>query len=176
MLFRTKRAKRIYSRFFRSIGKPHIARIKPEVFFVNWFFQRILGINASVSFQVHYTSTVKGDKNMELAEWPRYCMAVQGGTNIVVAEGTKLVMGEDTIFAKNVCIRTANHDLMDRLKYNKASIIIGKNCWLAHGVAVMPGVTLGDNVTVGANSVVTKSFPDNVVIAGAPAKIIKTIS
>ncbi|MEQ1734610.1 MAG: hypothetical protein ABL940_13115 [Bacteroidia bacterium] len=40
----------------------------------------------------------------------------------------------------------------------------------------MPGVTLGNNVTVGANSVVTKSFPSNVVIAGCPAKIIKYIT
>lgn len=37
---------------------------------------------------------------------------------------------------------------------------------------IMPNVTLGDNVIVGANSTVTKSFPDNVVIAGSPAKII----
>lgn len=38
---------------------------------------------------------------------------------------------------------------------------------------ILPGVKLGDNVTVGAGSIVTKSFPDNVIIAGNPAKIIR---
>ena len=39
----------------------------------------------------------------------------------------------------------------------------------------MPGVTIGDNVIIGANAVVTHSFPKNVVIAGVPAKNIKTL-
>ncbi len=60
------------------------------------------------------------------------------------------------------------------LEYAKP-IKIGNNVWLGGGVIVTPGVTLGDNVVVGAGSVVTKSFPDNVVIAGNPARIIKTV-
>ncbi|MGV3077913.1 DapH/DapD/GlmU-related protein, partial [Streptococcus pluranimalium] len=56
-----------------------------------------------------------------------------------------------------------------------APITLGDNVWLAGGVTVLPGVTLGNNVVVGAGSVVTKSFPDNVVLAGNPAKVIKTI-
>ena len=42
-------------------------------------------------------------------------------------------------------------------------------------MTILPGVTLGDNVVVGAGSVVTKSFGDNVVLAGNPARIIKEI-
>lgn len=42
-------------------------------------------------------------------------------------------------------------------------------------VSIMPGVTLGDNVIVGANAVVTHSFPANSVIAGCPAKVIRTL-
>ena len=50
--------------------------------------------------------------------------------------------------------------------------IIGDNCIISSGAKIIGGITLGDNVVVGANAVVTKSFPSNTVIAGVPAKII----
>ncbi len=83
------------------------------------------------------------------------------------------------MFAPNVQLYTATHPLHpvkrnSGLEYAKP-IKIGNNVWLGGGVIVTPGVTLGDNVVVGAGSVVTKSFPDNVVIAGNPARIIKTV-
>lgn len=54
-------------------------------------------------------------------------------------------------------------------------VSIGNNVWIGEGVAIMPGVTIGDNVIIGANAVVTHSFPKNVVIAGVPARIIKSL-
>jgi maltose O-acetyltransferase len=52
-------------------------------------------------------------------------------------------------------------------------ITIGDNCWIGGNSVINPGVSLGNNVVVGSGSVVTKSFGDNVVIAGNPAKIIR---
>lgn len=52
---------------------------------------------------------------------------------------------------------------------------IGKNVWIGEHVSIMPGVTLGNNVIIGANSVVTHCFGENVVIAGCPARIIKEL-
>lgn len=49
---------------------------------------------------------------------------------------------------------------------------IGKNCWIGGNAVINPGVTLGDNVVGGSGAVVTKSFGDNVILAGVPAKII----
>lgn len=57
--------------------------------------------------------------------------------------------------------------------YSKGKIHIGKNVWLGDNVVVMPGVSIGENSIVGANSVVTKDIPDNVVAAGVPAKVIR---
>jgi serine O-acetyltransferase len=50
---------------------------------------------------------------------------------------------------------------------------IGDNCYIGPGAKLFGAITIGNNVTIGANSVVNKSFPDNVVIAGIPAKIIR---
>jgi len=55
-------------------------------------------------------------------------------------------------------------------------IIIGNNCWFGDRVFIMPGVTIGDGVVVGAGSIVTKDLPANSLAAGVPAKIIKKFS
>lgn len=54
-------------------------------------------------------------------------------------------------------------------------IKIGNNVFLGYGTVVLPGVTIGDNVVVGASSVVSKDVPPNTVVAGVPARIIKSV-
>lgn len=176
MIFRYKYPRKALRKLLLLMNKPVAARIPPSILFTNWIFQRVLGINSTVPISVHYTSRIKGYKNMILSETAKYSFAVSASANIVASDDTCLEIGEDTIFAQNVCIRTSNHDLIDRKKYNKKSVKIGKNVWLAHGVVVLPGVSIGDNSTIGANSVVSKDIPPNVVAVGAPASPIKTIT
>ena len=83
------------------------------------------------------------------------------------------------MFGPNVQLYTATHpiDPTERnsgLEYGKP-ITIGDNVWLGGGSIICPGVTLGDNVVVGAGCVVTKSFGNNVVLGGNPARILKEI-
>lgn len=99
--------------------------------------------------------------------------------NCTFLDVSTIEIGDSCMFAPNVQLYTATHPLHpvkrnSGLEYAKP-IKIGDNVWLGGGVIVTPGVTLGNNVVVGAGSVVTKSFPDNVVIAGNPARIIKTV-
>ena len=54
-------------------------------------------------------------------------------------------------------------------------IKVGNNCWFGANVSVMPGVTIGAGCVIAAGAVVTKNMPDNSLIAGVPAKVIKTI-
>ncbi|MGC5744516.1 hypothetical protein J4Q03_08415 [Chryseobacterium sp. NFX27] len=58
---------------------------------------------------------------------------------------------------------------------SKGPVIIEDNVWIGEGVCILPGVTIGENSIIGANSVVNKSFPKNSVIAGIPARLIKTL-
>lgn len=88
-------------------------------------------------------------------------------------------IGKNAMLGPNVQMYTALHPLEAQervagLEYG-APITIGDNVWIGGGAMILAGVTLGDNVVVGAGSVVTKSFGDNVVIAGNPARIIKTL-
>lgn len=57
----------------------------------------------------------------------------------------------------------------ERLLYSKGPVIIEDNVWIGEGACIMPNVTIGKNSVVGANAVVTKSFPPNSIIAGVPA-------
>lgn len=59
--------------------------------------------------------------------------------------------------------------------FSKGPVIIGKNVWIGDKATILPGVTIGDGSIIGANSVVTKDVPAYSVVAGNPAKIIKTI-
>lgn len=57
----------------------------------------------------------------------------------------------------------------------RSPIVIGNNVFIGHGAIVLPGVHIGNNVVVAAGSVVTKNIPDHVVVAGNPARVIKSI-
>lgn len=88
-------------------------------------------------------------------------------------------IGDNCMFGPNVQLYTASHPLNpgkrnSGLEFGKP-ITIGDNVWIGGGAVVVPGVTLGNNVVVAAGAVVTKSVPNDCVVGGNPAAIIKTI-
>lgn len=97
----------------------------------------------------------------------------------VFLDAAPIEIGDNCMIGPKTCIYAISHPFNPKERQNGIGIpqkvTIGHNVWIGGGVTILPGVSLGNNVIVGAGSVVTKSFPDNVVIAGNPAKIIKTI-
>lgn len=100
--------------------------------------------------------------------------------NCTILDEAKVTVGNNAFIGPNVSIYTACHplevDKRNRFIEWAEPVIIGNNVWIGGDVTLLPGVTIGDNVVIGAGSVVTKSCPSNVVIAGNPAKIIKEIN
>ena len=100
--------------------------------------------------------------------------------NLALVDDTHIYVGDYTQFGPNVVLATAGHpvnpDLRERAYQYNAPIRIGRNCWLGANVVVVPGVTIGDNVVVGAGSVVTRDLPDNVVAVGNPCKILRDVN
>lgn len=101
------------------------------------------------------------------------------GQNLHMISGGKLVIGNHVTFSGNVFISNLNHsyDKIDISALQQEMIIkdvtVGDYCFIGYGTCILPGTELGKNVIVGANSVVSGKFPDYVVIAGVPARIIK---
>ena len=104
---------------------------------------------------------------------------VYANFGLTLVDDTHIYVGDNTMFAPNVVVATAGHPIDakmrgDGLQYN-FPVHIGKNCWIGAGVLIMPGVTIGDNVVVGAGSVVTKDIPSGVLALGVPAKVVREI-
>ena len=98
---------------------------------------------------------------------------VYANFGLTCVDDTHIYVGSHTLFGPNVVLATAGHPMMPELRkhgiqYNMP-IHIGENCWLGAGVIVVPGVTIGDNVVIGASSVVTKDIPSNSVAMGTPS-------
>lgn len=91
-----------------------------------------------------------------------------------------LEIGDDCIAGQYLSCHPENHnyenpDVFIRLQgVSRKGIKIGKNCWIGSKVTILDGVKIGEGSILAAGSVITKSFPANSIIAGVPAKLIKT--
>jgi acetyltransferase-like isoleucine patch superfamily enzyme len=101
--------------------------------------------------------------------------------NCIIDISDDVIIGEGVAIGPNCIFYTHDHEYNDLSLpawsggKTTGAINIGDNAWLGSGVTVLPGVTIGRHVVVGAGSVVTKNIPNNTVWAGVPARHIKSI-
>lgn len=105
------------------------------------------------------------------------------GKNVFINSGCHfqdqggIVIGDGSQIGHQVTLATLNHGIApeDRQTLYPAPIAIGSNVWIGAGATVVPGITIGNNSIVGAGSVVTKDIPENTIVAGVPARAIKSL-
>ena len=97
----------------------------------------------------------------------------------VFLDSGKITFGHHTFIGPQCGFYTVNHpiDAKTRNEYVESAkpITVGNSVWFGGGVRVLPGVTIGDNVVIGAGSVVVHDIPSNSVAVGNPARVVKTI-
>lgn len=106
------------------------------------------------------------------------------GKNVFINMGCKfqdqggIFIGDGALIGHNVVLATLNHakSPQDRSSMLPAPIHIGENVWIGANATVLPGVTIGDGAIVAAGAVVTRDIPENTIVGGVPAKVIRTIS
>ena len=106
------------------------------------------------------------------------------GKNVFINMGCKfqdqggIYIGDGALIGHNVVLATLNHakSPRDRSSMVPAPIHIGKNVWIGSNATILPGVTIGDGAIVAAGAVVDKDVPENAIVGGVPAKIIRHLS
>lgn len=128
-------------------------------------FQGNLGEGSYIAptLQVIHGNKVKIGKNVSIM-YNRVCMSTD-----------KLVVEDDARIAANCPIATGNHDFTDRAVLTCKSLHIKRNTGMCIGATILSGVTIGENAVIAAGAVVTKDVPDNAMVGGVPAKIIKLL-
>ncbi|CAJ1201246.1 Putative acetyltransferase [Companilactobacillus paralimentarius] len=105
------------------------------------------------------------------------------GKNVYISNCSMFVdlggiyIGDNVLIGPNTTITSVNHRVNpeERRHLNFKSVYIHDNAWLGANVTVTPGTVIGENAIVAAGAVVTKNVPANTIVAGVPARIIKTI-
>ena len=164
----------IYRYMFRYIGRNCLIRkplfITPEFISIGdgviiWDNARIEAIH-NYGVQSFTPSIIIGNG-----------VSIQQRCHITAA--SNLIIGENTLISFDVMIQDTDHEYqtldipIGDQPLSVKTTAIGSNCFIGCGAKIQAGTILGNHCIVGANSVVRGFFPDNVVIAGVPAKIIK---
>lgn len=99
--------------------------------------------------------------------------------HVTILDIMPVTIGDYVMIGPNTLITTVNHPITPKGRREHLGIgkpvAIGNDVWIGGNCTILPGVTIGNNVVVAAGAVVTKDVPDNCVVGGVPAKILRMI-
>lgn len=173
----------------------HIAGGSPAHLFMHAASQQAIKITSKINCGYHTPEEIRAlvselvgyevDKSFGLFPpiYADFGKNIKIGKNVFINSGCcfqdqgGIELGDGCLIGHQVVIATLNHDLSpnSRGSMTPAKVTLCKNVWVGAHATILPGVTVGDNAVIAAGAVVTKDVPANTVVAGVPAKIIKTI-
>ncbi|EDV01060.1 bacterial transferase hexapeptide repeat protein [Phocaeicola coprocola DSM 17136] len=140
---------------------------------IEWLhlLSRLFGKTVDESFRVFPPFYTDFGKNITVGKnvFINACCHFQDHGGVSLGDGCQI--GHNVVFA------TLNHGLApeDRQTTYPAPITLGKNVWVGSNSTILQGVTIGDNAVIAAGAVVTKDVPENTIVGGVPARIIRKI-
>lgn len=100
--------------------------------------------------------------------------------NCIIQDGSRVSFGDHVFIAPNCTFTTAEHAIDPEMRKEgfevSKPITVGNNVWIGAGSVILAGVTIGDNSVIAAGSVVNKDIPSGVVAAGVPCKVLRQIT
>lgn len=118
----------------------------------------------------HRTTLISGWGRLRIGDR----VFVNVGTTLLAVQ--EIVIGDDVAFANEVYVMDSNSHGIEGRSHVQAPIRIGDGTWLGARAMVLPGVTIGKRVLVAAGAVVTRDVPDDVLVAGNPARVVRSLS
>lgn len=173
----------------------YIAKLRGFLFSIN----SISGLNLHINIykplritskQIRFGKdvTILNNSRIEaftMYEGVKYYPIIELGNNVIIQQNVHLtcaqniIIGDNTAIASNVTITDINHPYSDintpieKQKLEVNPVKIGNDCKIYNNAVILPGITIGKHVTIGANSVVNKDIPSFCVAVGNPIRIIK---
>ena len=142
----------------------------PIYLLLTFFPQKILRINGSIPWPVHFTSKILFTKNISLGNRSAPGMS----PNCYIQARNGITIGSNLRLGPGVGLISSNHDENDYDRHVPTEpIIIGDNVWIGMNAVVLPGVIIGNNVMIGASSVVASNIPSDSIAVGNPCRVIK---
>lgn len=162
---------RYYFYLFKKKLKPFHSRLFFNTSYLS-YKKRILILKKSI-LKIEANTTITPPFYFEFGNVELY-ENVMINSGCIFLDNKKITINKNSMIGPNVILSTASHNIEPCHRHTgniTAPIIIGENVWIGAGCVICPGVNIGKNSVIAANSVVTTNVPDNTFYAGSPAKL-----
>lgn len=176
---------KVWSKFYaKHYLHPQFDAVGVGIRIIDPFHVEVNGANVRLGNHVHMMATKNQPISFTSYSGPKGSGEIRIGNYCIILPGASMISacsisaGDNCMFASDCYLSDADwHGLYDRTSVpgSCAPIRLGENVWVGYRAIICKGVTIGNNSVIGTGAVVAKDIPENVVVAGNPAKIVKKL-